>query len=214
MSTFAKALFYRYDIVIAHDIDEYLVVDPNQNQSLADYLQRPVRTASISALGLDVGQHLEKEQAIDSSKPFLEQREFAQVSARYTKPIVANKPITWGSGFHRVKGRNFRIDPNLYLFHFGMVDFEKSSKKIGSPALSKAGWAGHLERRNQLFDTITRGNAVDGDDFLFEICMDLNQEGRLEIYDLSHEGQPMAIDRFLRKLCESQPQVVEVVNCD
>jgi hypothetical protein len=55
---------------------------------------------------------------------------------------------------------------------------------------------------------------VDGDDFLFEICMDLNQEGRLEIYDLSHEGQPMAIDRFLRKLSESQPQVVEVVNCD
>ncbi|WP_044411217.1 hypothetical protein [Thiomicrospira microaerophila] len=55
---------------------------------------------------------------------------------------------------------------------------------------------------------------VDGEDFLFEICMDLNQEGRLEIFDLSHEGHLMELDRFLQKLSESQPQVIEVVNCD
>lgn len=166
VSFLARALFCRYDIIIAHDIDEYLVVDPLRNQSLAEYLQRPVSSVSLSALGLDVGQHRGSELPIDPARPFLEQRSFAHVSARYTKPVVATAPVTWGSGFHRVKGRNFYIDPNLFLFHFGMVDYERSSAKIEDQSLRNAGWAGHLERRYYLFDLIEKKPAINGDDFL------------------------------------------------
>lgn len=165
VSYLARALFYRYDIIIAHDIDEILVVDPVQGQSLAGYLSRPVSYASLSALGLDVGQHRELETAIDPSRPYLEQRSFAHVSARYTKPVVATMPLTWGSGFHRVKGRNFHIDPNLYLFHFGMVDYERSRAKVENRALRDAGWSGHFGRRTLLFDLILRNKPVDGDAF-------------------------------------------------
>jgi hypothetical protein len=165
VSFFARALFYRYDIIIAHDIDEALVVDPNLEQSLADFLRRPVKYASLSALGLDVGQNLETEEAIDPERPFLEQRSFAHVSARYTKPVVATRPVNWGSGFHRVKGRNFHIDPNLYLFHFGMVDYERSKVKKDDQALLDAGWSGHFDRRHMIFDLIMKKKAVDGDEF-------------------------------------------------
>lgn len=165
VSYFARCLFHRYDIVIAHDIDEFLVVDPNQNQTLAQYLQRPARSASLSALGLDVGQHLTKEQPIDPHRPFLEQRSFAHVSARYTKAVVANRPLTWGSGFHRVKGRNFHIDSNLFLFHFGMVDYQRSSGKVADQSLVKAGWHGHFDRRLQLFELILNQEAIEGDTF-------------------------------------------------
>lgn len=165
VSYFARALFFRYEIIIAHDIDEFLIIDPNQNQTLAEYFQRPIRSASLSALGLDVGQHIDRELPIDNTRPFLEQRSFAHVSARYTKPVIANKPLTWGSGFHRVKGKNFRIDPNLYLFHFAMVDYNISKKKMNDKSLLKAGWSGHLDRRYQLFDLISKDNAIDGDDF-------------------------------------------------
>lgn len=188
VSFFARSLFHRYDIVIAHDIDEFLVVDPLTNQPLAQYLQRPTAGASLSALGLDVGQHVEKEETIDPTRPFLEQRSFAHVSARYTKAVVATRPLTWGSGYHRVKGRNFRIDPNLFLFHFGMVDYERSGGKVADQSLQQAGWKGHFDRRMQLFELILKKDAIEGDDFfpsarrrqsLFRPIYALNKPGTL-----------------------------------
>lgn len=165
VSNFAKALFLRYDLVIASDIDEFLVLDPKQKISLKEYLQKNFLGSSLSALGLDVGQHVENEKPIDANRPFLEQRSFAHVSSRYTKPVVALKPIRWGSGYHRIKGRNFRIDPNLFLFHFGMVDFERTKKRMGDDSLLKVGWQGHLGRRYQLFNLILNSKPVEGDKF-------------------------------------------------
>jgi hypothetical protein len=165
VSYLAKSLFHRYDIVIACDIDEFLVIDPKLNVPLAHYLKHNVKSSSVSALGLDVGQHTDNENPIDPQKPFLEQRSFAHVSSRYTKPVVATKPIVWGSGFHRIKWRNFRIDPNLYLFHFGMIDYNLTKKKMGNEDLKKVGWEGHLDRRYQLFDLIYRCKPIDGDSF-------------------------------------------------
>ncbi len=185
----ARALFQQgYKSVIAMDIDEFLVLDPAAGGSLSEYLLRPAKTASRSALGLDVGQHLEEEEAINPDIPFLQQRKYAHVSARYTKAIVAHKPVTWGSGYHRVKGHNFHIDPNLYLFHFGMVDYAQCQRKTGNQELLKKGWSGHLDRRFQLFDLILSKDAVDGDPFfpkarrrqsLFRPVFALNKPGML-----------------------------------
>ncbi len=188
VSYIAKGLFQRYDIVVGHDIDEYLVVDPRYGISLSEYLQHPIKRAAVSALGLDVGQHLENERPIDPSKPFLEQRSFAHVSARYTKAVVATKPVTWGSGFHRVRWKNFHIDPNLFLFHFGMVDFAMANGKLEDQSLLKAGWTGHLDRRYQLFELILKKEPLDGDSFfsvarrrqnLFRPIYALNKPGML-----------------------------------
>lgn len=165
VSKFAQSLFFRYDIVIAMDIDEFLVLDPKKNISLKNYLSKKTTRSSISALGLDVGQHLEEENSIDLKKQFLEQRNYALVSSRYTKPIIAFKPITWGSGFHRVKGKNFKIDKNLYLFHFGMVDFNLSTGKTQDLSRLEQGWSKHLDRRFQLFNLITNSTAVHGNDY-------------------------------------------------
>ncbi|MDT8400788.1 MAG: glycosyltransferase family 2 protein [Bacteroidales bacterium] len=165
ISYLAKSLFLRYDIVIAHDIDEILVIDPAIKQSFREYFKRPLRRASFSALGLDVGQHPEKEEPIDFTRPLLEQRSYAHVSARYTKAVVAARPLIWGSGFHRVKGRNFYIDPNLFLFHFGMLDYNISMEKLNDESLLKTGWEGHLKRRYEIFDLISRADAIEGDDF-------------------------------------------------
>jgi hypothetical protein len=186
VSNFARALFYRYDIVIAHDIDEFLVIDPNQKLSLAEYLQQAKNVSSISALGLDVGQQIEMEQPIDLNRNFLEQRSYAHVSARYTKPVVANKPITWGSGFHRVKWKNFHIDPNLFLFHFGMVDYNTSKQKAENKSLHKAGWTGHLDRRLQLFDLILKSKPIDGDAFFRKAR--IRQQFFRPIYALNKPG--------------------------
>ena len=165
ISQLARSLFHRYDIVIAHDIDEFLVIDPLKEQTFPEYFNRPIRRTSLSALGLDVGQHLKEEKPLDLTMPFLEQRRYAHVSARYTKAVVAIRPLTWGSGFHRVKGRNFHIDPYLFLFHFGMADYHTSLEKLNDESLLKVGWQGHLDRRFELFDLIQEADAIKGDDF-------------------------------------------------
>ena len=164
MSKIASGLFHYFDIVIATDVDEFIVVDPRVGQGLRDYLSGLNRPpAAISALGLDVGQHLREEAPLDPTRPFLDQRRYAHVSSRYTKPAIATRPVTWGSGMHRVKGRNFHIDPNLFLFHFGMVDFARMTGKTADADRLATGWEGHLGRRERLFEIITNATPREGD---------------------------------------------------
>ncbi len=145
LSDLAKKLFADgYEIVIGCDADEFLIVDPDVSASLAEYLSELDIKTTVSGLGLDVGQHLKHESALDINQPFLTQRRFAFLSSRYTKPVVINKPVQWGSGFHSIHGHNFHIDKNLYLLHFGAVDMNMLLDKA---AARGPDWINHLKRR-------------------------------------------------------------------
>lgn len=153
LSELARKLFADgYDIVIGCDCDEFLVVDPNTDKSLAEYLSNKKIKTSLSGLGLDVGMDLNTESPLDIGMPMLGQRRYALMSTRYTKPVVLSKPATWGSGFHSVKGHNFHIDKNLYLLHFGGADLDMIKNKIGDRNTS---WARHLKKRARTIDIIT-----------------------------------------------------------
>lgn len=159
MSELASELLKTYDIVIGCDADEFLIVDPKLNTTLAQYLSNTKIKTSVSGLGLDIGQHMKYEKPLDSSKPFLLQREYALLSTRYTKPVVKNRPSPWGSGFHSINGHNFHIDKNLYLLHFGAVDMDMLIAKASSRG---ADWVNHLKRRgNGTINDITNRPAHD-----------------------------------------------------
>ena len=144
ISDLANELFKTYDIVIGCDSDEFLIVDPNAKKSLCEYLSESKYKTTVSGLGFDIGQNMKTEKPIDTSKPMLSQREYALLSTRYTKPVVLFRPARWGSGFHHVKGKNFHIDKNLYLLHFGAVDMNMLIKKAEKRG---ADWVNHLRRR-------------------------------------------------------------------
>ncbi len=144
MSALASDLFKKYDIVIGCDCDEFLIVDPALGTTLADYLSHKKINTTLSGLGLDIGQHMTHEKSLDTSKPFLTQRAYALLSTRYTKPVVINRPVRWGSGFHSISGHNFHIDPNLYLLHFGAVDMDML---VAKAAARGPDWVNHLRRR-------------------------------------------------------------------
>lgn len=153
LSELAKKLFRDgYDIVIGCDCDEFLIVDPDLNMTLAQYLATKKVKTTLSGLGLDVGQDLNSEKALDTNAPFLSQRGYALMSTRYTKPVVLFRPATWGSGFHSVKGHNFHIDKNLYLLHFGSVDMDMIKNKLGDRTAS---WEKHLQKRARTITIIT-----------------------------------------------------------
>ncbi len=144
ISDLANKLLKEYDIVIGCDCDEFLIVDPKLNTNLHEYLSSKKIKTTLSGLGLDVGQHMTHEKTLDTSKPFLSQRHHALLSTRYTKPVVINKPVRWGSGFHRIKNHNFHIDKNLYLLHFGAVDMDMLVTKATARGTD---WVNHLRRR-------------------------------------------------------------------
>ena len=144
LSELAHKLLKNYDIVIGCDSDEFLAVDPKTKKSLAEYLSQLKIKTTVSGFGLDIGQHMKLEKTLDAKKPMLTQRAYALLSTRYTKPVVINKPVRWGSGFHSVKNHNFHIDKNLYLFHFGAVDMDMLITKAQSRGPD---WVNHLRRR-------------------------------------------------------------------
>lgn len=159
LSEQAAVLFNQkgYDLVIGTDADEFLVVDPNVGQSLAEYLSGLKIRTSVSALGIDVGQHLEKEGVLDGSKPFLAQRHHAYICSRYTKPSTISRPVRWGSGFHRVKGHDLHIDKNLFLFHFGSIDLKMIEDRMGNKDLVATGRLKHIKKRARTIYLITEG---------------------------------------------------------
>ena len=153
LNELAHKLLKTYDIVIGCDTDEFLIVDPKTHQTLSEYLSHKKIKNTLSGLGLDIGQNMKTESALDTDAPLLKQRGYALLSTRYTKPVVINKPVCWGSGFHSIKHHNFHIDKNLYLFHFGAIDMNMLIEKA-----QKRGpdWVNHLKRRgNGTINAIT-----------------------------------------------------------
>lgn len=167
LSDRAAEHFKEYDIVIGCDADEYLVVDPSLGMTLTDYLSSIKIRNTVSGIGLDVAQNEKLEAAFNPSETILSQRRFAVLNPDYTKPCIMTKAMRWGVGFHRIKGHNYHIDPNLYLFHFGCFDAGMIADKFKSADLRKSGWESHLQFRRKAIDLVTNCEKVlDGEKFL------------------------------------------------
>ena len=166
LSDVAAELLQKYDLVIGTDADEFLVVDPDLGETLISYLSKVNIKTALSGLGMDVGQNMDEEKAIDENSSFLAQRSYAVLSSRYTKPCVLAKPVTWGSGFHRIKGHNFKIDRNLYLFHFGAFDYDMVMARFQDKDRMASGWERHMKKRAKAITMVTEKKAKNGEKIL------------------------------------------------
>jgi len=159
----AELLESGYDLVIGVDADEFLVVDPKLGKSLKEYLSEQKIDVCLSGLGLDFGQRLYEEADITEDATFCSQRHYAQIGTRYTKPSVVAKPCVWGSGFHRVKGHNFHIGKDLYLFHFGYFDKKRLEDRFSDKDRLSQGWGKHMKKRSRTIRYATNLKARDFD---------------------------------------------------
>lgn len=144
-----------YEIVIGCDADEYIVVEPTLGKTLGEYLTEKEIGATLSGLGLDMGQRLGEESVIDGSTPFLGQRMYGILEPDYSKPCIITKPVRWGVGFHRVRGKNFHIDEHLYLFHFGSFDLKMIEDKIKDKDTSTLNLEKHIRFRRRVIDRVS-----------------------------------------------------------
>jgi hypothetical protein len=160
LSDRAAELLKKYDIVIGVDADEFLALDPKVGMGLPEYLSEKKIGASLSPLGLDFAQHLAMEKAFDDGKPFLAQRRHALIHSRFTKASIITKPVRWGRGFHRIRGRNFHIDPNLYLLHFGNYNYDAVIRKMNHPDIIARNEVKHYKRnRLRIFNVVSGAKA-------------------------------------------------------
>ena len=159
----ARLMADGYDLVIGVDADEFIVVDPALGLSLPEYLSRVKVKGSLSALGLDFGQKLGEEADITEDRPFLQQRHYAQIGTRYTKPSILAQPLRWGSGFHRIKGHNFHIAKDLYLLHFGYFDIKRLEDRFRDKDRLDQGWGKHMRKRSRTIRLVSSLPARDFD---------------------------------------------------
>jgi len=161
---YGAALGYENLYVIFDGMDQKLPHSQNTSpfQSVQYLSARPIGS-SLSALGVDVARNQAVEAPLDWNAPFLGQRGFGLLSDRYTKACIITRPVRWGSGFHRVKGQKFRIDPNLFLFHFGSVDTQEINARFEDAERASNGWTSHQKRRASVSEKITSSNPLDGD---------------------------------------------------
>ena len=160
-----------YDMVIGTDVDEFLAPDPALGMTLPEFLEQAPcgRRACLSGLGIDVGQKLGEESPLDFSRPLLEQRSCAKLSTRYSKASVLLRPASpdasprWGSGFHRVRGHNFHIIKDLYLFHFGSADENRIRQRMEKTDLLSKGWGRHFKKRMKTITLVSRKKACQWD---------------------------------------------------
>lgn len=151
-----------YQAVIGCDSDEFLVVDPLEGHSLVEYLGKLSKKGyhSASALGIDVGQKLPTEPSLDPTRSILSQRRYGVLSSRYTKASVKfSSKVRWGSGFHRIKGRNFHIARSLYLFHTGYCCESLLKQRVSDPTRIQGGWEKHLAKRGKTIRYVTKKKA-------------------------------------------------------
>ena len=148
-----------YEAVIGVDADEYIVTDPDLRISLTDYILNHNNGKSLSALGLDFGQKIGEEGDLNLQSPFLRQRRYAQVGTRYTKPSILYRPALWGSGFHRIKGENFRIGKDIYLMHFGYSDKKIIEDRFKDKDRISQGWEKHIRKRSRTIRLVTENKA-------------------------------------------------------
>ena len=151
----AQLLAGGYDLVIGVDADEFVVVDPKLGKTLVEFLSGLKIKGSASGLGLDFGQKLGEEPDVTDALPFLQQRHYAQIGTRYTKPSILAKPYTWGSGFHRIKGHNFHIVKDLYLLHFGYFDMKRLQDRFQDKDRLAQGWGKHMHKRARTIRLVT-----------------------------------------------------------
>ncbi len=159
----AELMAKGYDIVIGTDADEYLVVDPDLGMGLREYLSSIKIKDSVSGLGVDIGQNLNEEGVISGEIPYFQQRRYGYLCSRYTKPSVISSPVSWGSGFHRIKGHNFHIDPNLFLFHTGSIDLKMIEDRMSDNDLISTGRLKHIQKRAKTIYVVSKAKIREWD---------------------------------------------------
>lgn len=133
---FQALLLQSYELVLFCEVDEIVAPFPGRwPGGLAEFLkQRDMPEAGfVRCLGYEiVHQRRQGEPRLDWQQPVLRQRRCWRRSDRYSKPLLAGRPLEWDIGFHQFSSREPALpspDPDLLLLHLHRADFDTCREK-------------------------------------------------------------------------------------
>lgn len=119
----ARGCLAVYDVVVATDVDEFVVPDPARYDGLLDYFARNAHRPVMASMGLNVLHAPSVEKPLDPSQPVLSQRSFVKFAPVMCKPSAKRIPAAWMLGFHGIEAP-FEIDRDLWLLHLKFHDLD------------------------------------------------------------------------------------------
>ena len=128
LSLFTSGLTQFYNWVICNDVDELVVLDPDQGSNLVDYLMerraadRVPQALIPFAVEMVHVPELEPE-GLTEDGPILGKRRIYRLNSNYAKPCITCVPLEFKAGGHGSTVKKFAIDPHLYNMHLRFVDY-------------------------------------------------------------------------------------------
>lgn len=134
ITQFTNGFMRYYNWMISGDVDEIIVLDPEQGSSVVDYLKRfdsLGAPGSISPFGIEIVHNpdLEPEPLI-AGHPILGRRRLFRLNANYAKPCLVRKDVRFTVGGHANSHQPRYLDDHLYLMHLRFYDFERSCERL------------------------------------------------------------------------------------
>lgn len=138
LTNFTNGLLRYYNWVICTDVDEIVIVDPDQSDNLVEYVGRyegPGTPKSLSPFGIEIVHNPDLEQSsLKDSGTILQKRRLFRLNANYAKPCVVRAHVGFTIGGHANNHQPRYLDPHLYLLHLRFYDFDLSYKRLSERA--------------------------------------------------------------------------------
>ena len=123
LNNIVQGLLSYYRHVVVGDVDELVVMDPDQKPSLMDVLAATPGDQVLTPVGLEV-LHILTQEKDPIDDVILGPRRFVKHVAAYSKPCILSAPVKLSRGGHFAKANRFHSPEGLYLFHLKHCDFD------------------------------------------------------------------------------------------
>lgn len=122
LNNFVQGLRCYYNHVIVGDVDELVVVDPEDGRNLLEYLRDTPLKRILTPLGLEVIHRIDVEDQ-EITDHIIGPRRHVRLAPHYSKPCIVSHGAKIARGGHFTQFEKLITPDALFLFHLKFCDF-------------------------------------------------------------------------------------------
>ncbi|WP_223422439.1 glycosyltransferase family 2 protein [Tateyamaria pelophila] len=112
--------YYRH--IIVGDVDELVILDPNTDGTLLEFLDATPDGRVLTPVGLEIIHRIDVENEPISDR-IVGPRRHVRPAPHYSKPCIVSAPVKIARGGHFTQGSKLFTPDDLYLMHLKFCDF-------------------------------------------------------------------------------------------
>lgn len=124
LNNFVQGLRCYYNHVVVGDVDELVVVDPDDGRNLLEYLKDMPLRRMVTPLGLEVIHRIDREPDAITDK-IIGPRRHVRLAPHYSKPCIVSHGAKIARGGHYTQFDRLIAPDELFLFHLKFCDFSE-----------------------------------------------------------------------------------------